>query len=458
LFAISGDTLVIAEALDFEAQESYSVRVRVTDAGGLFTEAVFVITATTAAENSAPTELAIDNTEVAGDAEVGAVVGTLSATDADAGDTHSYALISGEGDTDNALFAISGNTLVIAEALDFEAQESYSVRVRVTDAGGLFTEAVFVVTAVTAAENSAPAELAIDNTEVAEDAEVGTVVGTLSATDPDAGDTHSYELISGEGDSDNALFAISGDTLVIAEALDFEAQESYSVRVRVTDAGGLSTEAVFVITAATAAENSAPTELALDNTEVAEDAEVGTVVGTLSATDADAGDTHSYSLVDGEGGTDNEWFMIVGNSLVVCEPLDFEAQDSYSVRVRATDAGGLFTEDSFLITLAGANQAPTQIALDNLTAANMSPAGTVIGGLSTVDPNTSDTHAYELVQGEGDTHNVYFAIVNNELHAADTLDLGAIPEFSIRIRSVDQDGLAVEQVFLITEAVAQEAT
>src|SRR5690606_3263249 len=129
----------------------------------------------------------------------------------------------------NASFTISGNTLVIAEALDFEAQESYSVRVRVTDAGGLFTEEVFVITAATAAENSAPTELAIDNTEVAEDAPVGAVVGTLIAADADAGDTHSYSFPCTALFRSNASFTICGNTLVIAEALDFEAQESYSV-------------------------------------------------------------------------------------------------------------------------------------------------------------------------------------------------------------------------------------
>ncbi len=40
----------------------------------------------------------------------------FTATDADAGDTHSYSIVAGDGDTDNASFAISGNTLVIAEA------------------------------------------------------------------------------------------------------------------------------------------------------------------------------------------------------------------------------------------------------------------------------------------------------------------------------------------------------
>src|SRR5690606_22240189 len=157
------------------------VRVRVTDAGGLFTEEMLVVRRAAAACNSAPTALAIDNTAVADDAPVGAVIGTLTAADADAGDTHSYSIVSGEGDTNNASFGISGNALVIAEALDFEPQESYSVRVRVTDAGGLFTEEVFGITPASTAVKSTPSVLATASTEVAEDDPVGAVAGTLTA-------------------------------------------------------------------------------------------------------------------------------------------------------------------------------------------------------------------------------------------------------------------------------------
>src|SRR5690606_41071884 len=130
------------------------------------------------------------------------------------------------------------NTLVIAEALDFEAQESYSVRVRVTDVGGLFTEEIFVITAATAAENSAPTELAIDNTEVAVDAAVGSVVGTLTANDAHAGGTHSFSLVEGEGDSDNALFTIDGQRSEERRVGKVGGQGRYSARDRVTDAGG----------------------------------------------------------------------------------------------------------------------------------------------------------------------------------------------------------------------------
>lgn len=82
---------------------------------------------------------------------------------------------------------------------------------------------------------------------MAENASAGTAVGTLSSIDPDVGDSFTYSLISGVGDTDNALFTVDGITLKTAASFDYEAQSSYSVRVRSTDQGGLWTEKVFTI-------------------------------------------------------------------------------------------------------------------------------------------------------------------------------------------------------------------
>ena len=95
--------------------------------------------------------------------------------------------------------------------------------------------------------NTAPTGLALSPLSVAENAISGTTVGTLSATDADTGDTFTYDLVSGTGDSDNASFTISGATLKIAAVFDFEAKNTYSVRVRVTDAGGLTFERQLII-------------------------------------------------------------------------------------------------------------------------------------------------------------------------------------------------------------------
>jgi hypothetical protein len=103
--------------------------------------------------------------------------------------------------------------------------------------------------------NEAPTDITLSNAQVAENSPGGSVVGTLSATDT-VGDTQSFTLVAGAGDGDNAFFAIAGDSLQLAPAAspDYETQASYSVRVRATDSGGLSTDEAFTITVTNVAE------------------------------------------------------------------------------------------------------------------------------------------------------------------------------------------------------------
>ena len=87
-------------------------------------------------------------------------------------------------------------------------------------------------------------------------------VGAFSSTDPDAGNTFSYSLVSGEGDVDNASFTIDASgNLKIASLFDYEAKSSYAIRVRTTDEGGLWFEKQFTISVTDA--NEAPTDLAI---------------------------------------------------------------------------------------------------------------------------------------------------------------------------------------------------
>ena len=60
----------------------------------------------------------------------------------------------------------------------------------------------------------------------------------LSSVDVDAGDTHTYTLVSGEGDTDNNSFKISGDTLVTNEVFDYETKSTYFVRIQTDDGNG----------------------------------------------------------------------------------------------------------------------------------------------------------------------------------------------------------------------------
>ena len=82
--------------------------------------------------------------------------------------------------------------------------------------------------------SAAPATL-----EVAENSAAGTVVGTVAATDPNAGDTLSYSLASqaSEG-TDHESFAIDDNGLITVAAgvvLDRDTQSSYALTVQVHD-------------------------------------------------------------------------------------------------------------------------------------------------------------------------------------------------------------------------------
>jgi len=101
--------------------------------------------------------------------------------------------------------------------------------------------------------------------------------------------------------------------------------------------------------------NSAPTDIALSNSSVAENEPVNTIVGTLSTTDPDAGDTFTYTLVSGTGDTDNGSFNINGSSLRTSASFDYETKNSYSIRVRSIDQGSLWVEKQFTITVTDVN-------------------------------------------------------------------------------------------------------
>ena len=88
------------------------------------------------------------------------------------------------------------------------------------------------------------------------------------------------------------------------------------------------------------AQDHAPSDVALASAAVAENQPAGTFVGTLSTADADAGDTHAYTLVAGAGSGGNGSFAVSGDALRTAVPLDHETTPTLSVRVRSTDSSG----------------------------------------------------------------------------------------------------------------------
>ncbi|GGE93908.1 hypothetical protein GCM10011383_00740 [Hymenobacter cavernae] len=138
---------------------------------------------------------------------------------------------------DFALPAAVNNALVDFK-LEVNSNESYE-------------EFAYDLIQVTGSVNNPPTNITLSSSIVAENQPSGTVVGTLSSTDPDVpSQTFTYALVSGTGSTDNAVFSIVGDRLRTAAVFDFEAKSSYSIRVRTTDSGSpaASFDKVFAIT------------------------------------------------------------------------------------------------------------------------------------------------------------------------------------------------------------------
>ena len=101
---------------------------------------------------------------------------------------------------------------------------------------------------VTVTVNVAPSDIALANSSIDENNAVNDVIGGLSATDANTSDTHTYSLVAGTGDTDNASFTISGSDLVAAAVFDYETKSTYSVRIAVDDGKGGTFEKAFALT------------------------------------------------------------------------------------------------------------------------------------------------------------------------------------------------------------------
>jgi Ca2+-binding RTX toxin-like protein len=423
-FEIVGTELYLKAgvSLDYEGLSSLQVVVQVDDPSiGATPDSSANLTLAITNVNEAPTDISLTGNAVAENA-AGAVVGTLSTVDPDAGDTHTYTV-------DDSRFEVVGNTLRLkaGEALDFETEPSVDVEVTTTDAGGLSHSETFTVSVSNL--NETPTDISLSANAVAENA-AGAVVGTLSTVDPDAGDSHTYTI-------DDSRFEVVGNTLKLkaGEALDFETEPSVDVEVTVTDAGGLSRSETFTVSVSNV--NEMPSDISLSANAVAENA-AGAVVGTLSTVDPDAGDSHTYTI-------DDSRFEVVGNTLKLKagEAFDFETEPSVDVQVTATDAGGLTRTETFTISVSNANETPTDISLTGNTVAENAD-GAVVGTLSAVDPDAGDTHTYTVDDSR-------FEVVAGtlKLKAGQSLDFETEPTVDVQVTSADAGGLTRTETFTI---------
>ncbi len=222
---------------------------------------------------------------------------------------------------------------------------------------------------------AAPTDITLTPNSVSENQPNNTTVGTFSTTNPSSGDTFTYSLVSGVGGADNSSFTVNATTGVLTanSSFNFEVKNAYTIRVKTTNGVGLAFEKQITVNVTNVDET--PTALNLSPTTIAENNLTNAVVGTFSTIDPDAGDTFTYSFVTGTGDSDNAAFTISGGQLTANTPFDFETKNSYNIRVRTTDNGGLFFEKTFTINVTDVDEIPPIVSTASFVSSGTLPVG-----------------------------------------------------------------------------------
>ncbi|MFA5951562.1 MAG: DUF4347 domain-containing protein, partial [Hyphomicrobium sp.] len=197
---------------------------------------------------------------------------------------------------------------------------------------------------------------------VAENVVNGTVVGSVTATDPDGTSGLSYSLT----DTASGGFAVSASTgeITVADGslLNYESATSHSITVRVTDTGGLTYDKTFTIKLTNVNEAPVITSNGGGTAAAVTAAENQTAVTTVTSTDVDAGATKTYTIT---GGADASKFTIDSSTgvLAFVSAPDYETKADtggdgvYDVTVNVSD-GTLSDTQAIAVTVTNVNEAP----------------------------------------------------------------------------------------------------
>jgi Ca2+-binding RTX toxin-like protein len=258
------------------------------------------------------------------------------------------------------------------------------------------------------------ATLVLSSNTLAENAQTGALVGTLSVTgEVAAGETFTFAL------TDERFQIINGNQLVVKSgSFDFEGLEKqFTLNIQAVGSQGTTVDAAPVVINL-ANVNEAPTGIVVTGGTIGDNAIIGAIVATLAGNDPDKGDQLTYTLVtDATGATefDHPYFRVYNGEIVVASDLsDAPVGESLPVYVKVSDAKGLSFVKEVSLSVIPVNEAP-EIIPELKDVLDGSKGGTVVATIKADDPdsplltyklaNFSDQWL-TLIDNGNDTYNV----------------------------------------------------
>ncbi|XP_048189851.1 protocadherin Fat 2 [Perognathus longimembris pacificus] len=403
--------LTTLTALDREQKDVYSLVAKATDGGGRSCQVDVILRVEDVNDNAPrffPSHCAVavfDNTTVR------TPVAVVFARDPDQGANAQvvYSLT----DSADGQFSIDAATGVIRleKPLQAKPQAALELTVRASDLGTPVPMSTLgtVTISVVGLEDYLPVFLSPEHSvQVREDAPTGAEVLQLAALTRPGVEDATYHILSGNEQGRFRLDAGTG-ILYVNQSLDFEASPKYFLSIECSRQGSSSLSDVATIVVNITDVNEHHPRFTRDrySASVPENAFVGDVILTVSATDEDGplNSAITYSLV---GGNQLQHFTIhpKKGELQVAKALDWEQTPSYSLRLRATDSGQppLHTDAEMDIHVADVNDNPPRFFQLNYstTVQENSPAGSKVLQLIVSDPDSPENgppYSFRITQG-----------------------------------------------------------
>ncbi|XP_036933511.1 protocadherin alpha-8-like isoform X10 [Acanthopagrus latus] len=293
--------------------------------------------------------------------------------------------------------------LVLQKALDREKQAVIELTLTAIDGGKPpKTGTLHIqINVLDVNDNSPLFSKSLYKVQVVENANIGTALLTLTATDLDDG-VNSQIVFSfterGRLNPDDT-FALNDNTgeISVKGNIDYEENQAYEVRVQARDKGAPPRIAHSKVLVEVIDVNDNAPEISVSSlmSPVKEDAEIGTAVAMVTITDKDGGKnglTHCQI-------TGSVPFKLKSNyknyySLLVDGPLDRESVLQYNVTITATDEGtpSLSSTNVINIQISDVNDNPPRFLepVINVYVKENSPTGSTMYTLTTLDSDLNE--------------------------------------------------------------------
>ncbi|QLE59832.1 putative Ig domain-containing protein [Nostoc sp. TCL26-01] len=191
-----------------------------------------------------------------------------------------------------------------------------------------------------------------------EDTPFSFTIAEITFTEIDAGDSLTYSATLSNGNPLPNWLSFNATTRTLSGTPSNDDVGNLSLKVTATDSAGASVSNTFGLVIANT--NDAPTvENAITDQNATEDAPFSFIIPANTFSDVDAGDTLTYSVTVANGNPLPNWLSFEAITRTFSGTPTNDDVATLNIKLTATDTAGTTATDTFALTVANINDAPT---------------------------------------------------------------------------------------------------